>query len=304
MTCANKIAEHTKYVSCWLPKDPNSPFDLCVRCTHLRVGDLLREWKDTPIDFSILENKEFQKECINVHHHYSLILLLQSLCSEKNPSFETVYTIFMKYNSFQDKVNRQIATHNSSTCTPFCHYHFKHKTFISFERIGDLPLNCWSCLEWILREKNCLGLYGAFNYTLLTLNLPTFTYYKISSLIDIMISLEMKGKGHAARILFDQYRRYTKDDKKAKEVLHLFLSQPAMIQEVFKGKTFEYYPITWRESGWKETLQKDALKFVRKRNWVFKEELMMRTWAPHRLLAWCFDIEELKDFDNPFEQIE
>lgn len=303
MTCANKIIEYNKKIPCWLPKDPTSPFSLCTRCTHFRIEELLQEWIHGTIDFKILENPYIQKECV-VKHMHTLLNLLLSLCQQQNSSYKTLYSTFIKYSSFQEKLNLDIASHLSSVNCSFYRYHMKQKQKGSSteKRIADLPIRCWSCLAWILRQKNCLGLYDAYIRYLLTSRVSFFNHYTISSLIDIMISLELKGKGHSARTLFERYRQHIKDDIKTKEVLHLFLSQPPLIHEIFNKTSIEYYPYVWQKEKWKEGLQKDVLKNVRKRNWIFKEELIMRAWAPHRLFRWCFDIEDLKDFDNPLEE--
>jgi hypothetical protein len=303
MTCANKIIEYNKKIPCWLPKDPTSPFSLCTRCTHFRIEELLQEWIHGLFDFSIIENLQFQKECIDKHID-SLLNLMVHLCAQENACYKSLYNTFVKYTSFQEKLDLDIASHLSSVNCSFYRYHMKQKQKGSNaeKQIAELPIRCWSCLAWILRQKNCLGLYNSYIRYLLTSRLSFFNNHTISSLIDIMISLELKGKGHAARTLFERYRQHIKDDIKAKEVLHIFLSQPALIHEVFTKTSIEYYPYVWQKEKWKEGLQKEALKSVRKRNWVFKEELIMRTWAPHRLFRWCFDIEDLKEFDNPLEE--
>jgi hypothetical protein len=302
MSCANTIIEYNKKIPCWLPTDPNSPFDLCTRCTYFKVEHVLHIWKETPLDISILEKEKFQQECIKQDHIYTLLLLISSLSSKHYSLFEKVYTIFIKYPSFQDKLNTESAKHLCSSNCSFYRHHLKQVTNVSSQFICYLPLNCWSCLAWIVRKENCLGLYNAFIRCLLPSKGLFFNTLTDSSLIDIMISLELKGKGHASRILFERYRRYINDEKRAKETLHLFLSQPAMIQSVFLEKKLDYYPSIWSQENYQQVLQKDVLKSVRKRNWVFKEELIMRTWAPHRLFRWCFDIENLKDFENPFEE--
>jgi hypothetical protein len=30
---------------------------------------------------------------------------------------------------------------------------------------------------------------------------------------------------------------------------------------------------------------------------IYEEELIMKTWRPDRLMNWCFDIDEINDFE-------
>jgi hypothetical protein len=304
MTCANKITEYNKEIPCWLPKDPASPFGLCARCTHFRTEHLLNKWKEVPVEMSYFENKLFQRACFQEAHLHSLLNLLVVLCEKKSPFFEPVYRICITYSKLESKLDNEIDSHTCSTKCFLYQFHMKRdfKLGYSFQNKRKFPLNCWNCIAWILREKESVGSFEFFLHHLLSSRTPFLQSYSIPHLIDSMISLELKGKGHASRTLFDCYRRHVKDEAKAKETLHLFLSQPAFIHQVFNKASIDYYPYVWQKEKWKEGLQKDVLKNVRKRNWVFKEELIMRTWAPHRLFRWCFDIEDLKDFDNPLEE--
>lgn len=46
------------------------------------------------------------------------------------------------------------------------------------------------------------------------------------------------------------------------------------------------------------TLTRDQYTALKQRIAPFKEELIMRTWAPERLMAWCLDLEDLRDISD------
>lgn len=294
MICSNIIEEHTKQRPCWFPKDPSSPFDLCKRCTFYRVENILRAVAKGDLrEVSSMESNTFQS-LIEEKHFDSLSAALIRLRRVKYPSLSSLYTSLYS-DSYHQYLLAQVYHHTQSNR---CHLYqlclSKHQ---KNPQIVFLPWNCWHCMAWVLRQKKSVGLYEAFAKGVLSSNtVKSIKSANPSDFIDCLVSLELKGKGHAARLLFDQYRRIIQNEEKAKEMLELFHFQPAMIHTLFKPSYTEYFPTAWKEPNYKTILQKRALQFVRKRNWVFKEELTMRTWAPHRLFPWCFDIQELADF--------
>ena len=55
-----------------------------------------------------------------------------------------------------------------------------------------------------------------------------------------------------------------------------------------------------------ETLNPSYVKKVlKKRTNIYKEDLMIKTWHPRRLVKWCLDLEDLSDFDlNELEEFD
>ena len=297
MNCKNSILEHNSKRQCWFPKDANSPFDFCIRCSYYRVDEILHSIAKgdfTAVHF--LEDTSVQSTCLQEKQFDSFLSALTALCKANHPSFPILYTCVEDYIRFQQAFLRHSP---SSRCCLYQSYLSKQSFSSKEAHITDLPWKCWTCLAWILRQKDTLGLYQAFIRGMLSnASQASLSTCDPSSLIDCMISLELKGKAHATRTLFEWYRRAIQNDTKAREVLDEFHCQPAMIYYVFTDPYFGYYPTNWEIN----TVPKKALKSVRKRNWVFKEELIMRTWAPHRLFPWCFDIQELADFSDDWRQ--
>lgn len=285
MICSNTIEEYNKKRQCWFPRDPSSPYPLCKRCTFYKGEELLHriakgDFTEIPPNLLIEEN-----------HFDALSFALVSLQKAKHPSFSSLYI-----NSYEQYLLRQVYRHTHCSRCPLYQYCLS-KQDRKDAHIVSLPWNCWQCMAWILRQQNLPGFYQAFTRGILSLQTcKPIKNANSTDLIDCMISLELKGKGHTARLLFDHYRRWIGNEEREKELLETFHFQPAMISTVFKDSYTEYFPSAWKVPNYKESLQKRALQFVRKRNWVFKEELIMRTWAPHRLFPWCLDIQELADF--------
>ena len=80
-----------------------------------------------------------------------------------------------------------------------------------------------------------------------------------------------------------------------------FLETPIVLEKFFTNRISlqdKEYLLLWTGEEVTPAFLKRILK--RRQNET-KEELMMRTWHPRRLFTWCFDIEELKDFE-PFDE--
>lgn len=299
MNCQQIITEYNSKKPCWFPKDPNSPYDLCKRCTFYRFQEML----ETISKGDFTEIPSFQdtkvKALVQENQFDSLLSALTTLKRKEDPRIVSLYKTLLDCKPFQSYLLRQIQNHSPGPRCTLYQYCLSKQT-AKEAHIYEVPWNCWHCIASILRQKNSSGLYDAFTRGILGINsCRMLKECDTSIIIDCMISLELKRKSHTARLLFDQYRRVIGNEERGKETLHQFLSQPLMIQSVFQKEPIDYYPYVWRKDPtYQRRLEKEVLKNVRKRNWVFKEELMMRTWAPHRLFPWCLDVEELKEFPD------
>jgi hypothetical protein len=292
MNCRNKIIEYNLERPCWLPRNPSSPFDFCSRCTYYKLEDILKTVKKEDL------TSEVQALCVDIKHFDSLQWALYTLLKQKDPLFESFYKTCMKSKDIATRLEKQMIKHTPCSLCGLYQTCLKRRVLGREPVITDIPWDCQNCVAYILRDKTALGLMPTFTRGILT---ATISYklvlqWDVQTLIDTMVSLHLKQKPHTGRLLFERYRAVTNDWDKSKKALELFLFQPAMISSLFDKSYEDYYPYEWRATTPIATLQKQALQYVRKRNWVFKEELIMRTWAPHRLFAWCLDIEDLKDF--------
>lgn len=276
---------------CWLPVNPTSPFQLCTRCDFYKVEEIL---KDPCSHSEILHSRSFCLLCLMPNHRNTLLNALVTL-HEKRFSLFAEFVTSLATEEFQNNLNHQIYTHFPSNRCSFYQYILKTRKLNRDTRYTDLPWNCWSCLAFIHKQKDCLGSHEAFTRGILRNKLSCPERSK-DSILDAMTSMTLRGKAHTARLTFEHFRSSLKDEQKAQEALVEFLTQPAFLSSHFLEASIDFVPYTWKDKLTTNYLQKEGLKAVRKRNWVFKEDLMIKTWHPDRLFPWCFDIEELKDF--------
>jgi len=293
--CTNQIQEFNTRTPCWLPVNPTSPFQLCTRCDFYKVEEILKEISS---HVEILTNPLFAHLCILPTHQNSVINALVVLHETHLPQFRAFLKV-LSVENLLDKLNtwlsHQIYTHSPSNRCGLYQYILKTRELGREVRYTDLPWNCWSCLAFIHRQKDCLGSHQAFTNALVRNKLKCPENSK-QYILDAMTSMTLKGKAHTARLVFDRFRTTLRDEKKAQEAIVEFLTQPAFVSTLFLESHNEFIPYMWKDRLTMKCLQKEALKAIRKRNWVFKEDLMIKTWHPDRLFPWCFDIEELKGF--------
>lgn len=307
MTCENKLQELNVQRPCWLPKDPMSPFDLCSRCNYYRVEETLSKiYHGDFTGISILQDTNFQLSCAKKEHCQSLLAVFTALCEKKQPSVSTLLDLYLNHKEFKCKdfeqtLKYQSRHHTSSNRCCLYRQYLKHRTSEKRVIATDVPpVNCWSCMAWILRQKNILGFYEAFIIVINSQRIQSLIKESnTNDIVDMMVSLEIKEKPHLVRTLFNTYRICVKNDE-AKKALVQFFSQPATVSLLFTEKAIHYIPpsLLYAEDTFLQQLQKEALANIRKRNWIFKEELMIRTWAPEHMVPWCFDIEERKEFEE------
>ena len=292
MICKNEIVELNSKRSCWYPVNPFSPFGFCSRCDFFQIETCL---KDMQSNMHLLQSEYFKNQCLDSVHRTSLLVSLTQL-QESNPDlFQTFFTSLSSAQLLHD-IYHQLHTHSSSNRCKFYQYILKNRSLDREIQSTDMPWNCWHCLSFILKQRNMLTCYRAFSNGIVT-NRIKKPESSLTNVLDCMISLHLHKKDHAARLLFDRLRRSI-GDSNAKTVLLEFFQNPATISLVFTAAASEFVPSSWNKDLNPSTLQKEVLKFVKKRNYVFKEDLIIKTWHPDRLFPWCLDIEELKDFES------
>ncbi len=292
MICKNEIIELNNKRACWFPVNPSSPFALCSRCDFYKVESTLKEIES---NLSLITNPAFVNLCLDQKHRVLLLSALTRLQEKNHPEFERFFRSLSSERFFHD-INHQVHTHSPSCRCKLYQYILKTRTFDREIQSTDMPWSCWDCLSFILKQRNMLNCYRAFSNGLVTNRIKKPESYP-SKVIDCMISLHINKKDHTTRLLFDRLRRSVHETK-AKEFLLEFLTTPVTIPIVFTASASEFVPSSWNKELNSSFLQKEALKAVKKRNHVFKEDLIIKTWHPDRLFPWCLDIEELKDFDH------
>lgn len=292
MICKNHILELNSKRPCWFPISSSSPFGFCSRCDFFEVKRCLKE---IHLNIELLNSEPFLNLCLNSAHQTSVISALLRLLEKDSSAFQT-FLAFLSSKNFLEDLHHQIHTHFPSTCCKLYQHILKTRTFDRQIQSTDMPWNCWDCLSFILKQKNMLNCYRAFCNGILT-NRIKKPESSLHNLVDCMISLHLHKKDHTARLLFDRVRCNNLTETRAKELLLEFLTKPATLSLVFTSGASEFIPMAWKHHLSSSFLQKEALKAVKKRNYIFKEDLIIKTWHPDRLFPWCLDIEELKDFD-------
>lgn len=299
MICKNRIKENNLERQCWLPVNPNSPFSLCNRCDYQKVEEIL-ESEEAVV---YLQKPEFCALVSQDSHHQKLFAFLARLCGDNDMKFPSLFQNLLKESihpciNYQTLLSAQILTHTPCNRCKFYQYSLKHKKFERDISYVDMPWRCWNCLASVLRLiPSCYGWYRAFSNGLVRNQLHSPEGY-LDAVIDCLVSLHLSKKDHAVRLLFDRTRQGLKDEGQAKAFLIRFLSEPCMIKSLFDKTALDFIPLVWQKKGFLQEFQRKALQNVRARNWVFKEELMIKTWEPERLFSWCFDLEDLADFGN------
>ena len=291
MTCANKRIEHNLERDCWLPINPLSPFSLCSRCDYERVEELLQ--KPESLEFWCLD-RGFLSLLTKKRHQDSLLNALAKLCEQEYAFFPKVYEILAS-SSFEVALAHGIYTHKPSSRCKLYLYAFKQMKKNHQLVHTDLPWKCWPCLTKILRTKS-IHAYRPFINGLIR-NIAQEPQTVPEYIVDILVTLNLLGKDHAVRLVFDNYRRAVSNEDIAKNLLAEFLGKPCMIDKLFQNTCVDYIPFEWQSDTFMGFLRKKALSSVKAHNYVFKEDLMIKTWAPHRLFAWCLDLDDLNDFN-------
>jgi hypothetical protein len=79
-----------------------------------------------------------------------------------------------------------------------------------------------------------------------------------------------------------------------------FVETPVVIEKVLRGKISNEN----REFLQLWTGQQVTMPFIKRiqrgRMAAWKEDLIIKTWHPSRLMTWCLDLEELKDFETAY----
>jgi hypothetical protein len=307
MTCTNTIQEYNSKRQCWFPRDPTSPFELCKHCNFHKVDTILQDIGNGKYhDILLVNEPKFLETCLDMNLQEHVLNALGKLLQKDQLLFKTLFTFLNSNTHYDSKVFLKHAIFHtpSSRCCIYRQW-FKQRKLPRDPVATDLPIQCWDCLSWILRQKDMLGLYQPFIRLIASSKilgsktvLESLINCDKNALVDSMVSLELKGKAHTARILFTTFYTRSKNETLSEFILISFFSHPAIIDTFFlePQRALEYIPYSLRSTDIVTKYQKKILQTVRKRNWVFKEDLMIKTWAPHRLFTWCFDLEELKDF--------
>jgi hypothetical protein len=301
MLCTGTIIEQNKTRSCWLVSDPSSPYRLCRRCHFQHITTTLdiltkdyQSGKLHPPNEILLTDLSFLNELLHPAREQAFLNLLFSLFQNNKIQFSLVVEKLKKFTVFAILLTKRIETHQPGTrCKMYREFMQDEKVYTS----STLCWNCWSCISWVLRGNNerLFRLYErTFGLYFSRLTYEMFLQNGSRCFIDIGVSLHLRGFYHHLRILIDHFL-HAYPLEVVKSYVATLLQQPALLHLTFEKKESEYVPLPLRD----DTVLKEFRNLVRlsikKYTDTFKEELMMITCHPNRLLTWCLDIQDWKD---------
>lgn len=303
MLCKGVIEEVNGKKACWLPAEKTSQFQLCRRCHFYRMTQILDsltyayEHEELhPSSELSLRDPIFVEEILHPAREQALLNLLASLFRNNTIQLSLLVERLKGSSVFPIFLTKRIQAHQPGPrCRMYRHFLKDPKLYTS----DTLCWNCWSCIGWSVRQsdKRLHRMYTQnFGLNFSQLTFPVFEATGSRVFVDYFASLYLLEKHHHLRTLLDQFfHRFPLED--FKRFLVCLFQHPVMLSIFFEQRQNDFLPLPLRDPVVVKEFYREIKKGIKKWTNTYKEELIMRTWHPSRLFAWCLDIEDLKDFD-------
>lgn len=302
MLCKGTVFEHSRKRACWLPAERGSQFQLCRRCHFHKVTNILdnftRDYAEGqlhPTNEIILTDQTFLEELLHPAREQALLNLLNILYQKNKIQFNVVVVRLKEKKIFSNLLTKRIVAHTPGTRCNFYRCCMKDEDmYIS----NTLPWNCWSCIAWIVKQKNThLSTKYLFTFGRNFSNLTYPMFAEVGPLIftDYFVTLFLEEREHHLRFLIDHMIRNFPYEE-FKSFFLRFLQQPPLLSLFYEKKQNTLLPLPFRDAIVIEEFRKEIKQSIKNRTNIFKEELIIKTWHPKRLFPWCFDIQELEEF--------
>jgi hypothetical protein len=304
MLCKGIVEEVKGKKACWLPAEKTSGFQLCRRCHFHRITEILDSLTQAytqeeihPSSEIFLADSSFLQELLHPAREQALLNLLASLFRHNRIQFSLLLERLSCFSVFPILLTKRIQAHQAGPrCAMYRHFLKDPKLYTS----DSLCWNCWSCIAWTVRQKDTRlhNLYTQnFGLHFSELTFPIVEATGSGVFVDYFASLYLLGKHHHIRTLFDQFfRRFPLEH--FKRFLVCFFQHPVLLSIFFEQRQNEFLPLALQDPVVVAEMYGEIKQGIKKWTDTYKEELIMRTWHPSRLFRWCFDIEELNDFDQ------
>jgi hypothetical protein len=297
--------------SCYFPVKTNSFWDLCVSCERIEnrlfLDAVQRAIRDDTVTFTFhtkeysLNDPHFPERYLrhtsflSTHQDPRLSMLLL-LYKSNRVLFKTCVRTFIQDASFIISANLLYRSHlpQQSTCAMLENIQREVR-----QHFTDLP-TCPCCMsKKLLRiERENINhriiqhVYRIFqNHTLA--QHPTWFVWTFK-LLQTIWERDLEDIFTFQRM--DLWIRENNQVLEFRDWLGAFLETPIVIEKALTGKISTLdreYILLW--TG--QELQPDFYRrLLKRRQNLYKEELIMRTWHPKRIFFWCFDLEELAEF--------
>ncbi len=297
--------------ACYFPVKKNSFWSLCVSCERIEnrlfLEAVQRAIRDDTITFTFhtkeysLNDPHFPERYLrhtsflSTHQDPRLSMLLL-LYKSNRTLFKSCVRTFIQDASFIISANLLYRSHlpQQSTCAMLENIQREVR-----QHFTDLP-TCPCCMsKKLLRiERENINhrilqhVYRIFqNHTLA--QHPTWFVWTFK-LLQTIWERDLEDLFTFQRM--DLWIRGNNQVLEFRDWLGAFLETPIVMEKALTGKIStldrEYIQL-WTGQELKPDFYRRLLK--RRQN-LYKEELIMRTWHPKRIFFWCFDLEELAEF--------
>lgn len=304
MLCKGTLEEKNRRINCWLPAEETSEFGFCRRCHFHHITAVLDSLSYAyvqgvphPVNESLMQKTTFLYELLHPAREQALLNLLVSLFLYNTKQFEEVISTLQKKHSFSILLTNRIRSHQPG---PRCKLYRRFLKDTSFYKAEDLCWNCWDCIVWSLTQKE-RHLYERFQeqyiFEIARINVATFNQIGSHVLKELFTVLYLLGNDTCMKVLLE-HLFHELPIESFKQFLASLFQQVPMIEILFQEKRNKYIPLALQDEVVIDEFKKKCKVFIKKRSHIFKEELMIKTWHPSRLFAWCFDLDDLSDFTD------
>lgn len=299
---------------CFMLKQEKSFWGLCLSCERIQNRLFLEAAQaaiqENHLEFSFygqmysLRDPNFSERFLGRFRFVSSSqdprLTFLMLCYTKQPSiFQSLLRIFGKDISFLTSANLLYRRHLPSRVTCGVLYSIQRESKQSFI---DLP-TCPTCMSKQLCGKNKDAIsqrhidhtMSIFRNRILSQH-PTW-FVGIFRLLQTIWEQDLEER-ISFRMLDDiiLHQNPLEFQIEFRDWIGAFLETPIVIEKMLCGKVSQEnreFLQVW--TG--QTINMGFLKRIqRARMSAWKEDLIIKTWHPSRLITWCMDLEDLKDF--------
>ncbi len=311
MTCPG----HQGSNGCFMLKQEKSFWGLCLSCERIQNRLFLeaaqRAIQENHLEFPFygqtysLQDPNFSERFLGRFRFVSSSqdprLTLLFLCYAKQPIiFQNLLKTFVKDISFLTSANLLFRRHLPSRASCGALYSIQRASRQTFV---DLP-TCPTCMSRHLcgkgpkdvGQRQIDHIVSIFRNRILSQH-PTW-FVSIFRLLQTIWEQDLEDR-ISFRVLDDilLHQNPVEFQIEFRDWMGAFLETPVVIEKILRGKiTGENRDFLQVWTG--QPVNMALIKRIqRARMAAWKEDLIIKTWHPSRLMTWCFDIEELKDFD-------
>lgn len=311
-----KCKGHQGNPSCWLPPNPKSFWGFCESCNRIEnrlflesVQEAIRSnrsiftfhEKEYSLDDENFPNKYLRFTVFTPSHQDPRLSLL-ALTFSNRPAFALpICKAFVKDSSFLLSANLLYRKHlpQRHTCAILNTIQKQSR-----QHFVDLP-SCPCCMSRVLCRipKDSLSTRQIHHITTIFGNHilaqhPTWFVY-IFRLLQTIWEKDMEDIFH-----FPYLSRFLEHENPInlqidlRDWLGAFLETPIVVEKILTNKISVVNKTYLFERTGQQIDLAFLKRFVRAKHYGYREDLMIKTWHPDRLFNWCFDLEEIADFEE------